>query len=150
MCLHSLSNYLLKPMGATFTGDHKICPSSEESLMCSPVCDFSGNSTKCWIPATPWSYGNRYRLSALCSLQLPVPEDTMSSRGLISHLVTLRSLKWVCVPLLSTEAGCRNWGSAFIFMLWFLVLYHGDSWRAAVLPQWQVAFVIVLVVIVPY
>lgn len=72
-CVHTIlfSIYLFKQMGATFTDDHKIYVEKKISLMHSPVCDFPGSSTKCWISAHTWSCGHGYRLRVLCAVGLP-------------------------------------------------------------------------------
>lgn len=75
-CVHTIlfSIYLFKQMGATFTDDRKIYAQKKISLMYSPVCDFSGSSTKCWISAHTWSCGHGYRLRVPCTVGLPVPK----------------------------------------------------------------------------
>lgn len=86
-CGHTVlfSVYLFKQMGAAFTDDHKIYVQQEISLMYSPVCDFSGSSTKRWICAHPWSCGHGYRLCVLCTAVLPVPKCTSGMARLWSQ-----------------------------------------------------------------
>lgn len=103
-CVHPIlfSIYLFKQMSATFT-DHKIYVQKKISLMYSPVCDFSGSSTKCWISAHAWSCGHGYRLCVLCTLGLPVPKCMSGIARVLclsvpacSHRARLQGLR-VCV-----------------------------------------------------
>lgn len=96
-------------MGATFTNDHKIYVQKKISSMYSPVCDFSGSSTKCWISAHTWSCGHGYRLCVLCTVGLPVPKYMSGIARVLcltvpgcSHRARLQELRGcVCFPRLS-------------------------------------------------
>lgn len=77
--------------------------------MYSPVCDFSGSSTKCWISAHTGSCGHGYRLCVLCTVGLPVPKYVSGIARLLcltvpdcSHRARLQELTvCVCFPKLS-------------------------------------------------
>lgn len=104
-CVHTIlfSVYLFKQMCVTFTNEHKIYVQKKISSMYSPVCDFSGSPTKCWISAHTWSCGHGYRLRVLCTVGLPVPKY-MSGMA--------RVLSWLCQAAV-TEPDCRSSGAVF-------------------------------------